>query len=309
MVIETQNISKRFGPFLAVENVSFQVEKGQVFGFLGPNGGGKSTTIGLLLGVITPTSGEVRLFGSKGDPGFPEGLRRRIGATLEYPSFYPHLSGFENLRLIANIKGLSLAEANSALGFAGLAGRGSVPVQQYSMGMKQRLALGAAVLGHPDLIILDEPTNGLDPEGMREIREKILHLNSEGTTIFLSSHLLFEVERICTEVAIIHSGRIVHRSSLKELAESNNTVEVRARDAEALVSAVRSYRETDSLSETAEGVTLTLRDGNISALNRYLVLQGVELHHLARQKGGLEEVFLQITSPAPAADSNERSGS
>ena len=199
-VIETRELSKRYGKVQAVDRISFSVESGQVFGFLGPNGSGKTTTIGMLLGIITPTGAGFRLFGESGR-GLHK-VRRRMGATLEQPNFYPYLSGWDNLRITANVKGAGRTEVEEALEVVGLSDRRRSKFKTYSLGMKQRLALAATMLGDPALIILDEPANGLDPEGMREIREIIGALAARGKTIFLSSHLLWEVERTCTHVAI-----------------------------------------------------------------------------------------------------------
>ena len=188
-IIQTFGLSKRYRTTTAVDDISFRVERGQVFGFLGPNGAGKTTTIGLLLGIITPTAGRFELFGGATAAEL-HAARGRIGAPLETSNFYPYLSGRDNLRIVANVKGRDWAEVEQALDLVGLGRRAKQKFKAYSLGMKQRLALAATMLGDPELIILDEPANGLDPEGMREIREIIRGLGERGKTIFLSSHLL-----------------------------------------------------------------------------------------------------------------------
>ena len=209
-IIETRELTKRYGTrpeksVLAVDRVSFAVEEGQVFGFLGPNGSGKTTTIGMLVGIINPTGGSFRLFGASDAKGLLA-ARSRVGATLETPNFYPYMRGRDNLRVAAAIKGVGRSRIEECLELVGLADRAKHRFSTYSLGMKQRLALAATMLSDPELIILDEPANGLDPQGMREIREIIHILAGRGKTIFLSSHLLWEVERTCTHVAIVRRG-------------------------------------------------------------------------------------------------------
>ncbi|HUP88724.1 MAG TPA: ATP-binding cassette domain-containing protein, partial [Longimicrobiales bacterium] len=232
-VIETHGLTKDYRSWRrsvrAVDGISFNVQQGQIFGFLGPNGSGKTTTIGMLLGIINQSSGNVRLLGREGAAGLHES-RQQIGATLETPNFYPYMSGRDNLRIVATVKGLPRKHIDEVLEVVGLTKRQKDRFETYSLGMKQRLALAATLLGDPQLIILDEPANGLDPEGMREIRTVIRGFADRGKTVFLSSHLLAEVERTCTHVAIISKGRIVKQSSVQELTESATTAVIRAAD-------------------------------------------------------------------------------
>src|SRR3990170_688465 len=214
-IIETANLSKRFGKTLAVDNISFRVEQGQVYGFLGPNGSCKTTTIGMIVGITTPTSGDISLFGGASASDLHR-ARRRIGGTLEQPNFYPYLTGRENLKVVAAIKGHGGKAVESVLKTVDMSERADKEFKRFSLGMKQRLALAAAMLGDPELIILDEPTNGLDPEGMVEIRELIQKLAGLGKTIFLASHLLTEVERVCSHVAIIKNGRLLKYGTVEE---------------------------------------------------------------------------------------------
>ena len=233
-VIETTGLTKRFPAVLAVDRVSLTVEQGQVFGFLGPNGSGKTTTIGMLMGIIKPTAGSFRLFGA-GAPRDLLAARARVGATLETPNFYPYLSGRDNLRIAAAIKGIGKARIEECLDIVGLRGRGKHRFRTYSLGMKQRLALAATMLNDPELIVLDEPANGLDPKGMKEVRDIIRLLAERGKTIFLSSHLLWEVERTCTHVSIVRKGRVVGTGTVAEIVGGEITAVVRAEDDEALL--------------------------------------------------------------------------
>lgn len=293
-VIETTGLTKRYGAQLAVDGISFAVERGQVFGFLGPNGSGKTTTIGMLLGIITPTAGQIRLFGLSGRGGLHQG-RQRTGATLENPNFYPYLSGFDNLRVVANVKRVPRRSIDEALELVRLADRKRDRYQTYSLGMKQRLALAATMLGDPELIVLDEPANGLDPEGMREIREIIGDLADAGKTIFLSSHLLLEVERTCSHVAIIRHGRIIRQASVRAITTGTTVAELRGHDRAAIAAAMETYPEALSVRVDGETVLVELRDDDLAALNRFLSGRGVYLSHLAARQRSLEEVFMQLT--------------
>ncbi|HEX9565861.1 MAG TPA: ABC transporter ATP-binding protein [Gemmatimonadaceae bacterium] len=295
-ILETLDLTKKYGRLTAVDSVSLVVEKGQVFGFLGPNGSGKTTTIGMLLGIITPTGGGFRLFGRDGTEEL-HAARRRIGATLETPNFYPYLSGRDNLRIAAQVKGVEEHRIPEALEIVGLAGRQSDAFRKYSLGMKQRLALAATMLGDPDLIILDEPANGLDPEGMREVREIILALASRGATIFLSSHLLWEVERTCTHVAILRSGRVVRQSAVGDLVAGATVVSVAADDGEALRLIVAEYPPATGHEERGDRLIVHLADDDAAALNRFAHDRGVTLSHLAVEKRTLEDVFIEATAP------------
>lgn len=300
-VIETQNLTKRYStgpwsrPTLAVDEMTLSVEQGQVFGFLGPNGSGKTTTIGMLLGIITPTSGVFRLFGEHG-PSEILAARQRIGATLEYPNFYPYLSCRDNLRLVARVKGKGKREVDEALDIVGLAKRRKTKFKACSLGMKQRLAIGATLLGDPELIVLDEPANGLDPAGQREIRDVIGELAGRGKTIFLSSHILHEVERMCTHVGIINRGRLVQTSSVANLTTQRTRVVLKAEvDPERLRRAVEAFDGTRSAEWRSDHVVADIDPSEMAALNEYLMSQGILLHHLAVEHQTLESVFMHLT--------------
>ena len=298
-VIQATALTKKYRRLTAVDHIDFTVETGQVFGFLGPNGSGKTTTIGMLLGIIAPASGEIRLFDQYGMDQLHM-ARSRIGATLETPNFYPYLSGRDNLRVVARIKEEDEKAVERALDEVGLATRAKDTFTKYSLGMKQRLAIAGAMLGNPDLVILDEPANGLDPAGMREIRDIIKNLAGQGKTIFVSSHLLHEVEQTCTHVAIIKKGRIVMQGSLDSLVSGHAFAVVRAPDIDALLAALGSYGGAIGVSRDAEGVVVELGDADLASLNRFLVENGIYLNHLALRKQSLEDVFMELTEE-PAA--------
>jgi ABC-2 type transport system ATP-binding protein len=297
--IETQGLTKRFPKQVAVDGISFAVERGQVFGFLGPNGCGKTTTIGMLLGIINPTAGGIRLFGLDGYRGLIQ-ARQRIGATLENPNFYPYLSGLDNLRVVANVKGVGAREVDAALDLVGLTARARSKYQTYSLGMKQRLALAATMLGDPDLIILDEPANGLDPEGMREIREIIHALADRGKTIFLSSHLLWEVERTCTHLAILTRGKIVRQGPVREITAGKVLARIRGGDLEVLRTIVAEYPGATGARVEDDAVVAELVDDDLAALNEFAASRGVYLSFLAPEHQSLEDVFIALTGTAGA---------
>jgi ABC-2 type transport system ATP-binding protein len=293
-VIETKGLTKRYRQQVAVDGVSFAVERGQVYGFLGPNGSGKTTTIGMLLGIINPTGGAIRLFGLDGYRGLHQ-ARQRIGATLENPNFYPYLSGLDNLRVVANVKGVGQREIDGALELVGLNSRAKSKYQTYSLGMKQRLALAATMLGDPDLIILDEPANGLDPEGMREIREIIGALADRGKTIFLSSHLLWEVERTCTHLAILNRGQIVRQGPVSEITAGKCLVEIRGGEPEVLRTIIVDYPGAAGAHVAGGAVVVELEDPDLAALNEFAASRGIFLSYLAPRQQSLEEIFIALT--------------
>lgn len=294
-VIETSGLTKRFGETLAVDRLSLTVERGQTFGFLGPNGSGKTTTIGMLTGILRPTAGTYRLFGTGPGEGLDR-VRRRVGATLEQPNFYPYLSGRQNLALVAEVKGAEGREVDEALDRVGLARRKDDKFKAYSLGMKQRLALAGTMLGEPDLIILDEPANGLDPEGMREIRRIIQRLGEGGTTIFLSSHLLWEVERTCTHVAVLDRGAVVRSGRVEDVIGGGPVAALGAEDPDRLLEAARDYPGAAAARREGDRVFVELEeDEDLASLNRWMADRGVHLSHLSRERRSLEEAFLELT--------------
>jgi len=298
-VIQTMGLTKRYsggirtGPTLAVDEISFEVEEGQVFGFLGPNGSGKTTTIGMLLGIITPTGGQFRLFGGS-TPREIHAARQRVGATLEYPNFYPYMSCRDNLDLVARVKGRGKDDVQEVLETVGLQSRQKTKFKACSLGMKQRLALGATMIGDPELIVLDEPANGLDPAGQREIRGIIHRLSEMGKTIFLSSHILHEVERTCTHVAIIEKGCLVRQASVSEIT-AERVVTLRSDDLVALATAAGEFPGAAWARVRDDRVVVELDDGLPGDLNRHLADRGIYVSHLAEEKTSLEDVFMELT--------------
>lgn len=291
-VLEVDGLTKRYGQKTAVEDLSLAVQRGQIFGFLGPNGSGKTTTIGMIFGIIRPTRGDVTVFGESNREAL---AKRRMGGTLEQPNPYPYLTGRENLMVVAAIKGLDRKCIEAALAAVDLLDAAGREVKSYSLGMKQRLALAAATLGDPELLILDEPTNGLDPEGMREIRDLLLRLARSGRTIFISTHLLDEVEKICTHVAILKRGRLQRTGAVTDFTHARITFRLCADDTRQLFEAVRQYQLARDVRMTGDAVYLDLIDGAPASLNRYLAGRGIYLRELSTQRQTLEEAFLAVT--------------
>ncbi len=293
-VIETRGLSKAYGSTLAVDDLDITVERGQVFGFLGPNGSGKTTTIGMLLGIITPTAGSFRLLGAEAARE-REAARQRVGATLEQPNFYPYLSCRDNLVLVARVKHAPVAEVEEALDIVGLSARHKTKFGACSLGMKQRLALAATMLGAPELLILDEPANGLDPEGMREIREIIGRVAARGTTVFLSSHLLWEVERTCSHVAILRQGRVVRSGPVGDVVGGGSVAVLMAPDPEMLLAHARAYPGARTAARDGDRVRVELDEPDLASLNRWLAERDIHLSHLSLERRTLEDAFLETT--------------
>jgi ABC-type multidrug transport system ATPase subunit len=291
-VLELDGLTKRYGQKSAVEDLSLTVGPGQIFGFLGPNGSGKTTTIGMIFGIIRPTRGDISVFGESNRQALARG---RMGGTLEQPNLYPYLSGRDNLRIVAAIKGLDKKCVDPALAAVDLLESAHREVKSYSLGMKQRLALAAATLGDPELLILDEPTNGLDPEGMREIRELLVRLSRSGRTIFVSTHLLDEVEKICTHVAMLKRGRLQRCGAVTDFTGAKVTFRLCADDTQQLFEAVRQYESARNARTTGEAVYVDLIDAAPAGLNRYLAGHGIYLRELSSQRQTLEEAFLAVT--------------
>lgn len=301
-IIATEGLTKRYPggirseSTLAVDDISFSVDAGQVFGFLGPNGSGKTTTIGMLLGIISPTAGSFQLFGGSGSREVLA-ARQRIGATLEYPNFYPYLSCRDNLRVVARVKGRGRADVDRALDVVGLSQRQKTRFKACSLGMKQRLAIGATLLGDPDLIILDEPANGLDPAGQREIRDVIRRLADEGKTIFLSSHILHDVERVCTHVAIIQQGRLVRQASVADVTSERPLIALRSDgDPDAMAARALAFPGARGVERRDDTVLVDVDESAAAALNRFLVEGGIPVSHLSVERQTLESIFMELTS-------------
>jgi len=296
-VIETSGLCKRFGARKAVDNLSLSVEPGQVYGFLGPNGSGKSTTIRMLLGLIRPTDGQARLLGYDIRRRLT-GALRHVGAQVETPAFYGYMSGRRNLELLGALTGpISRQAIDDTLSRVRLLGREMDKVRTYSMGMKARLALAQALLPRPKLLILDEPTNGLDPQGMREVRELIRALaHHEGLTIFLSSHLLAEVEQVCDRVAVIAHGRLVAEGKVADLLRGGAVVRMKVGcdQPEAAAEVARGLEGVMAVEADDEGLTVDLRGELAAAVNAALVGAGIGVYHLAVEHRSLEEFFFSV---------------
>ncbi|GAB2653044.1 ABC transporter ATP-binding protein [Nocardia goodfellowii] len=286
----TAGLTKRYGAHTAVDGVAMRVETGEIYGFLGPNGAGKTTTLRMLAGLIRPTAGSASVLGQA--PGAPEAMRR-IGVLIEGPGFYPYLSGRDNLRVLAEYRRLGRDEVEDALERVGLAGRAEDKFRTYSLGMKQRLGVGAALLGRPDLLILDEPTNGLDPAGMAEMRELITALAGDGHTVLLSSHMLSEVQEICDRVGVISGGTLRTESTVAELRGAA-TLLLRAEPLEVAFPAVRDALGGNVLL-TAAGIRIEAGAAAAPAAARAVVAAGADLLELRVDEKSLEEVFFELT--------------
>jgi ABC-2 type transport system ATP-binding protein len=292
-VLTIQQLSKSYGSLQALSGVSFEVPKGSIFGILGPNGSGKTTLLGILTNVLHQDSGKFSLFNQGDDAG----NRKHIGTLLETPNFYPYLSAYKNLEISAAIKGVSTMEIDPVLDRVGLLGRRNSKFSTFSLGMKQRLAIGAALLGNPQMLILDEPTNGLDPNGIAEIRNLIKGLASEGRTVVMASHLLDEVEKVCTHVAIIKNGKLLTTGSVSAVLASGDVIALGAADLDKLAGILGQLPGFVSLDRGEKQVLLhaDLSISSLRAINQYCSEQGVVLEHLVLQKASLEARFLEIT--------------
>jgi ABC-2 type transport system ATP-binding protein len=290
-IVVTRGLTKRYGEHTAVDDVSMTVVSGEIYGFLGPNGAGKTTTLRMLAGLIRPSEGTATVAGHR--PGHPA-VVRRVGVLIEGPGFYPYLSGRDNLRVLAEYLGLGRPEVDGALERVGLAGRAEDKYRTYSLGMKQRLGVGAALLGSPDLLVLDEPTNGLDPAGMAEMRELITALAAEGHTVLLSSHMLSEVQAICDRVGVISQGRLLTEATVAQLRGGSALV-VRADPLEVALPAVRRLVGERSALLTASGIRIESDTVTAPAVARAVVASGADLLELRVEEKSLEEVFFEMT--------------
>jgi ABC-type multidrug transport system ATPase subunit len=296
-LIRTSGLTKRFGSIVAVNGVDLTVAEGSRYGFLGPNGSGKTTLVRMLLGLVYPTGGEIELLGHPVPKRVAAALPE-VGALVEGPAAVPHLSGRRNLALLdaAGPHRTSRADRRArierALERVGLAGVDRRPVRAYSLGMRQRLGLAAALLRTPRLLILDEPTNGLDPRGIREIRDLLLELNAEGTTIFLSSHLLSEVDELCDRVGVVDRGNLVLQQDLAQLHEPTGEVRLDTPDAAEAVTLLG----PDVVHR--DGTALLVRSDDPAALNKRLVAAGLSVREIRPRRRSLEEVVLAVTGPS-----------
>ena len=299
-VVETSGLTKRFGERLAVDNVALRVPAGSAFGYLGPNGAGKTTLIRMLLGLTQSTSGTMRLLG-RPVPAERAAALARVGAIVEEPRFHKHLTGRENLAVIAAAREPAAhGRIDGALARVGLSQRADEPVKRYSLGMRQRLGVARSLLADPELLILDEPTNGLDPAGIHEFRDMIRGFVSEGRTVLLSSHLLDEVEKICDEVAIVDRGKVVVQGSIADLAAGGKqTILIATSDEHQALAILSEHRGVKSAVAEADGIRVTLSAHSVGAqddISRRLVLAGLAIRRFEPARVSLEQRFLEITS-------------
>ncbi len=290
-VLSINNISKNYGKITAVRNLSLKIAQGNVFGILGPNGSGKTTTLGIILDVINPTSGTFTWFNS---PGKKEN-RQKIGSTLETPAFYPYLTGVQNLKIIADIKNIGYENIDEVLKNVGLYTRKEYKYKTYSLGMKQRLAVASALLCDPRVMVLDEPTNGLDPQGIAEIREVIKNISGKGRTVILASHLLDEVQKVCTHFAVLNYGKLIYTGKVDDVSKQQQVVEVSSEDIDILEKAVAEFSFKKGYNKENKRIIVRLDNNkSVSDLNKYLVNRGIIVTHLVIQKKSLEQQFLDI---------------
>ena len=293
-ILTVTNLTKKFGHLTAVKNLSFTIEKGNVYGILGPNGSGKSTTLGIVLNVVNATSGSFSWF--DGASSTHEALKK-VGAIIERPNFYPYMTAVENLKLVCKIKEVPNSRIEEKLTMVGLWERKDSKFKTFSLGMKQRLAIASALLNNPEILILDEPTNGLDPQGIHQIRELIKKIASEGTTILLASHLLDEVEKVCSHVVILRKGENLYDGTVDGMLASHGFFELRATDMQALKNVLESSEEfmrIDRENDMLIGYLNTPLEAD--TLNRRCFDEQITLTHLVKRKESLEQQFLTLTN-------------
>jgi ABC-2 type transport system ATP-binding protein len=292
-VVETQGLSKIYGKTItAVDRLDLDVYRGEVYGFLGPNGAGKTTTLRMLLGLIRPTAGTARVMGAA--PGTPGSLTK-VGAIIETPAFYPYMSGRDNLRLLAQYCEVPMARVDASLEQVELTPRARHKFSTYSMGMKQRLGIAAALLKEPDLLILDEPTNGLDPQGMADVRNLIIELGKGQRTVLISSHLLSEVELMCTRIGVIKKGKIVAEGTIDELRGAA-TLTVRGTPAELAKTVLVTDAGSDNVTSLGDGAfSLKVDALRTAEINQHLVQAGVAVTELHMDERSLEDIFMELT--------------
>lgn len=292
-ILTVKNLTKKFGHLTAVKDLSFSIEKGNVYGILGPNGSGKSTTLGIVLNVVNKTEGEFSWF--DGTISTHEALKK-VGAIIERPNFYPYMTAVQNLKLVCKIKEVPTDKIEEKLELVGLLDRKDSKFQTYSLGMKQRLAIASALLNDPEILILDEPTNGLDPQGIHQIREIIKEIASQGTTILLASHLLDEVEKVCSHVVILRKGEKLYSGMVSDMLATHGFFELKSAQNDALLNYLKDNASFGKIKSENGLITAFLKE-DISAedVNRSLFEKGIILSHLLKRKESLEEQFLELT--------------
>ena len=290
-ILSIQNLSKNFGKIKAVDDLSFTVEKGTVYGILGPNGSGKTTTLSVITGVLHPASGSYRWFGNK--PGKWE--RKRMGSLIEIPNFYPYLTLFQNLQIVARIKNVQEEDINRVLGITDLLRRKYSRFDTLSLGMKQRLSFASVLLGDPEVLVLDEPANGLDPEGIAEVRNIIISERDKGKTIIIASHILDEVEKVCTHVGILKMGKLITSGRVDKLLVMDRVVTMSAPDNAKLKEILEKSGLVKSIKEDVDSITATIvSETEPGEINKYVIGKGITLTRLEVNKPTLESQFLEL---------------
>ena len=294
-IISLNKLNKKFGAIHAVNNLSFDIKKGNVYGILGPNGSGKSTTLGIILNVVNKTSGSFSWF--DGSLSTHQALKK-VGAIIERPNFYPYMTAAQNLDLVCKIKEVDRSNIDEKLKIVNLFERRNSKFKTFSLGMKQRLAIASALLNNPEILILDEPTNGLDPQGIHEIRKIIKDIAATGTTILLASHLLDEVEKVCSHVVVIREGIKLYSGRVDELTASHGLFELKVEnDSEKLLELLSEFEGISSVKNDENTIIATLsKPVTASEINTYLFQNGVILSHLVKRKPSLEQQFLSLTN-------------
>ncbi|WP_116788317.1 ABC transporter ATP-binding protein [Flavobacterium psychrotrophum] len=292
-ILTVSGLHKKFRKVHAVNNVSFEIQKGNVYGILGPNGSGKSTTLGIILNVVNKTEGSYSWFGGKAQTH--EALKK-VGAIIERPNFYPYMTAYDNLKLVCKIKGTPLTKIQEKLELVGLWERKDSKFKTFSLGMKQRLAIASALLNDPEILILDEPTNGLDPQGIRQIRDLITQIAAQGTTILLASHLLDEVEKVCTHAVVLRKGVILYTGTVQGMISNEGFFELASDDNDKLTALLSAHAAVDKLEMTDGKIMVYLKQPlEAGALNHYLFTNGICLNHLVKRTHSLEEEFIKLT--------------
>lgn len=293
-ILSIKNLHKRYGKVHAVNNVSIDIYKGNVYGILGPNGSGKSTTLGIVLNVVNKTSGEYEWFGGREET---HQALKKVGAIIERPNFYPYMTAKENLELVCKIKGINYSKVAEKLEIVGLTDRKDSAFKTFSLGMKQRLAIASALLNDPEILILDEPTNGLDPQGIIQVRDIIKFIASQGTTILLASHLLDEVEKVCSHVLILRFGEILYNGKVDEMSTKNSYFELQSANNNNIIEVLKNNFSVDKISEIEGKVEVYFNEElEASVLNKIMMEKGINLNHLVKRKLSLENQFLELTN-------------
>ncbi len=293
-ILSINNLNKIYNKYVhAVNNVSLEIKKGNVYGILGPNGSGKSTTLGIVLNVVNKTSGTYSWFGGKVETH--EALKK-VGAIIERPNFYPYMTAKQNLELVCKIKNIDYTKVQEKLTLVGLVERENSKFNTFSLGMKQRLAIASALLNDPEILILDEPTNGLDPQGIHQIRDIIRLIASQGTTILLASHLLDEVEKVCSHVLVLQKGKILYSGTVDGMSSNEGFFELQSDNNDALIKVLQSHSAIEKV-VTEDGKVLVYLKSPLAAadLNKYLFENNIFLNHLVKRKTSLEDQFLELT--------------